>query len=164
MSFVYKLMPSPVGELKLIANDEGLAAILWEDDDPMRIRIACDTQDDAHPILAQTAQQLQEYFAGKRKTFTVPLNFIGTPFQKKVWHVMMKIPYGQTRTYGQLAAQINHPTASRAVGAANGKNPISIIGPCHRVIGSSGKLTGYAGGLNIKQQLLQLERGQLTLI
>lgn len=161
MTYVHKLMSSPVGELKLIASENGLAAILWEDDDPKRIRIDHGTRDDAHAVLVKTQEQLQEYFAGERKVFTVPLDFIGTPFQKLVWQAMMEIPYGQTRTYGQLAMQIDHPTASRAVGAANGKNPISIIGPCHRVIGSSGKLTGYAGGLEVKQRLLQLERGGL---
>jgi methylated-DNA-[protein]-cysteine S-methyltransferase len=105
---------------------------------------------------------LNEYFAGERKKFSVKLDFRGTPFQKKVWHAMLSIPFGETRTYGDLARQIGEPKAVRAVGAANGKNPIAIIGPCHRVIGSSGKLTGYAGGLPVKALLLRLEGGEVS--
>lgn len=105
----------------------------------------------------QTEQQLNEYFSGTRKTFTIPLHPIGTEFQKQVWTALTSIPYGETRTYAQLASQIGNPKAVRAVGAANGKNPLSIIVPCHRVIGSSGNLTGFAGGLDAKATLLSLE-------
>ena len=105
----------------------------------------------------QAERELSEYFAGKRKVFLVALDFIGTEFQKKVWQAMIAIPFGETRSYGHLARQIGNNKASRAVGAANGKNPISIIGPCHRVIGASGKLTGFAGGIPTKKYLLSLE-------
>lgn len=157
MTHYFKLMPSPVGELTLVASDKGLSAILWENDDPKRIKRQALQQDDRHPVLLETEQQLQEYFAGQRQRFTLPLDFIGTPFQQKVWQALVAIPFGETRTYAEIAREIGHPTAVRAVGAANGKNPISIIAPCHRVIGSNGKLTGFAGGLAIKAQLLKLE-------
>ncbi|MBP3953826.1 methylated-DNA--[protein]-cysteine S-methyltransferase [Gemmata sp. G18] len=157
MSYVYKTMPSPIGELKLIGSEKGLAAILWENDDPLRVRLEAGSEDPHHPVLVATEQQLNEYFAGTRKVFSVALDFVGTPFQQKVWRALLSIPFGETRSYGELARQIGHPTSARAVGAANGKNPISIIGPCHRVIGSSGKLTGYAGGLAAKALLLRLE-------
>ena len=112
----------------------------------------------AHPVLLDTERELAEYFAGKRKTFSVPLDMRGTSFQKNVWHALLAIPFGETRSYGQLAKQLGSPQAMRAVGAANGRNPISIVVPCHRVIGSSGKLTGFAGGLETKAWLLTLEQ------
>jgi methylated-DNA-[protein]-cysteine S-methyltransferase len=157
MSYVYKTMKSPVGTLKLVASEAGLAAVLWENDDPRRVRLKVGSQDEHHPVLVEAERQLTEYFAGKRKAFSVKLDFVGTPFQKKVWQAMLRIPFGETRSYGELAKQIGNPKAVRAVGAANGKNPISIIGPCHRVIGASGKLTGFAGGLEVKALLLRLE-------
>ncbi len=157
MKYFYKTMKSPVGQLKLVGNDDGLAAILWEDDNPNRIRLGNVIENKIHPTLLQTEQQLTEYFTGKRKLFSINLNFVGTEFQKKVWQALLTIPFGETRSYGQIAKQIGNAKASRAVGAANGKNPISIIAPCHRVIGSSGKLTGFAGGLKIKAHLLALE-------
>lgn len=158
-TYVYKFMKSPVGELKLVASDKGLAAILWEDDNPKRVRLNIAGEDRHHPILLETERQLAEYFAGKRKTFTVKLDFAGTDFQKSVWQALLKIPFGQTRSYGEIAKSLGNAKAMRAVGAANGKNPISIIAPCHRVIGSTGKLTGFAGGLDVKARLLELERG-----
>jgi methylated-DNA-[protein]-cysteine S-methyltransferase len=157
MKHVYTKMKSPVGLLTLIASDKGLAAILWENDDPHRVRVASEAEDKDHPILAEVKEQLAEYFAGKRTEFTVGLDPIGTDFQKKVWHALSTIPFGETRSYGAIAKQIGKPTASRAVGAANGKNPISIIVPCHRVIGSTGQLTGFAGGLKVKAHLLSHE-------
>jgi methylated-DNA-[protein]-cysteine S-methyltransferase len=157
MTYVYKTMPSPLGELKLVASGEGLAAILWENDDPKRIRLRPVQEDKNHPVLVETQQQLTDYFAGKRQTFSVALAFAGTEFQKKVWQALLTIPFGETRSYAQIAGQIGHPKAMRAVGAANGKNPISIIAPCHRVIGADGKLTGFAGGLEAKACLLTLE-------
>lgn len=157
MTHYFKRMPSPVGELTLVASDKGLSAILWENDDPTRIKRVGLQQDNQHPVLLETQTQLEEYFAGTRQHFTLPLDFVGTEFQQKVWHALVAIPFGETRTYAQIAREIGHPTAVRAVGAANGKNPISIIAPCHRVIGSNGKLTGFAGGTAIKAQLLQLE-------
>mgnify|MGYP000773019812 CR=1 FL=1 len=110
------------------------------------------------PLLQEAEEQLNEYFAGARREFDLPLAPKGTPFQKAVWAEMNKIPYGETRTYGQIAAQIGRPTACRAVGMANNRNPIVIVIPCHRVLGYDGKLTGYAGGLDIKERLLALEK------
>jgi len=157
MRTVHTLMPSPVGELTLVATDRGLAAILWENDDPARVRLPPSVEDRDHPVLRETERQLAEYFSGTRRVFSVPLDVRGTPFQRAVWEAMLAIPFGETRSYAELARQIGNPKAVRAVGAANGRNPISIIGPCHRVIGSSGKLTGFAGGLAAKSFLLRLE-------
>lgn len=112
------------------------------------------------PVLAQAAAQLAEYFAGQRQSFTVPLAPRGTPFQQEVWRALCAIPYGQTRSYGQLAAALGRPSAARAVGGACRRNPIWLMIPCHRVVGASGSLTGYAGGLERKKALLALEQGQ----
>lgn len=160
MIYAYKTMKSPVGELKLVASDKGLAAILWENDNPRRVRLAPVSEDKNHPVLLEAERQLKDYFSGKRKSFSVKLDFKGTEFQKKVWAALLTIPFGETRSYGQIAEQMKNPKAVRAVGAANGKNPISIIAPCHRVIGSTGKLTGFAGGLEAKARLLALEGRQ----
>ena len=157
MDLVYKLMPSPVGELKLIASQTGITAILWENDPPRRVRLENMVRDDRNPLLLEAERQLREYFAGKRQSFSLPLDPRGTTFQKSVWTALLAIPFGETRTYGELARQLGTPTASRAVGAANGRNPLSIVVPCHRVIGSTGKLTGFAGGLDAKAYLLRLE-------
>jgi methylated-DNA-[protein]-cysteine S-methyltransferase len=156
-------MDSPVGQLKLVARGERLAAILWENDKPNRVRLGEVTPDDDRPILREAERQLNEYFAGKRQTFDLALDFQGTEFQKKVWAALLTIPFGQTRSYAQIAAQIGNINAVRAVGAANGRNPISIVAPCHRVIGASGELTGFAGGLANKMLLLSLEAGQTSL-
>jgi methylated-DNA-[protein]-cysteine S-methyltransferase len=156
-SYVYKTMHSPIGELKLVASDAGLAAVLWENDNPRRVQLNIVAENDSHPVLVETERQLGEYFAGKRTTFALPLDFRGTEFQQAVWHALLTIPFGETRSYSHIAAQIGNPTAARAVGAANGRNPISIVAPCHRVIGSSGELTGFAGGLAAKARLLALE-------
>jgi methylated-DNA-[protein]-cysteine S-methyltransferase len=161
--YVSKTISSPVGELTLVASAQGLAAILWENDSPRRVRLNITAQDPSHPVLLETERQLGEYFAGTRQRFTVPLDFAGTQFQRDVWQALLTIPFGQTRSYGQIAQQLGNPKAVRAVGAANGKNPISIIAPCHRVIGSTGKLTGFAGGLEAKAYLLELEGGALHL-
>lgn len=147
MSLAWKMMESPVGKLKLVASDEGLAAILWKDDRPSRVRLSDLVENNQHPVLVETERQLREYFAGERKEFSIALDMRGTQFQKDVWETLLAIPFGETRSYGQLAKQLGNPQATRAIGAANGRNPISIIVPCHRVIGSSGKLTGFAGGL-----------------
>jgi methylated-DNA-[protein]-cysteine S-methyltransferase len=157
MTYAFKIVPSPVGSLTLVASDKGLAAILWENDDPLRVRLTPRMENPQHPILLETERQLAKYFAGELTRFTLPLDFSGTEFQKKVWQALLTIPFGETRSYGEIARQIGLPNASRAVGAANGKNPISIIAPCHRVIGSTGKLTGFAGGLKAKELLLGLE-------
>lgn len=157
MNHYHKKIKFPVGELKLIVNDKGLAAILWERDDPKRTGIDVSTESIDHPVLLEAEKQLTEYFDKKRTEFTLELDFTGTEFQKKVWIALLTIPFGETRTYGQIAKQIDHPKAVRAVGAAANKNPISIIAPCHRVIGASGKLIGFAGGLINKSILLQIE-------
>lgn len=158
MSLAWKHMKSPVGRLKLVASDKGLVAVLWENDRPSRVRLNELVEDEGHPILVEAEQQLGEYFAGNRKEFSIALDMRGTAFQKDVWEALLGIPFGETRSYGQLARQLGNPQAMRAVGAANGRNPISIIVPCHRVIGASGKLTGFAGGLDTKADLLELER------
>ena len=157
MSLAYKTMESPVGKLKLVASDEGLVAVLWQNDRPSRVRIGDLVEDDRHPVLLKAERQLGEYFAGKRKEFSVSLDMRGTPFQKNVWEALLAIPFDETRSYGQLAKQLGNPNATRAVGAANGRNPLPIIVPCHRVIGSTGKLTGFGGGLDTKAHLLNIE-------
>ena len=161
---VSKTLRSPVGELTLVASANGLAAILWENDRPGRVKLNIVAQDDNHPVLRETERQLNQYFAGTRTHFDLPLDFAGTDFQKKVWAALLTIPFGETRSYAQIAAQVGSPKAVRAVGAANGRNPISIVAPCHRVIGSNGTLTGFAGGLDAKRVLLALEgkEGLLT--
>jgi methylated-DNA-[protein]-cysteine S-methyltransferase len=154
---VYKRMASPVGRLTLVAGYEGLAAILWEDDRPSRVGVYLDVQDDRHPVLLETERQLREYFAGRRTEFALTLDISGTTFQRAVWDALRTIPFGETRSYGDIARQIDRPTAARAIGAASGRNPVSIVTPCHRVVGSSGGLTGFAGGLEAKARLLALE-------
>jgi methylated-DNA-[protein]-cysteine S-methyltransferase len=163
MALSFKFVESPVGRLKLVASSEGLAAILWENDSPARVPLSDLVEDLNHPILLETERQLREYLDGKRREFSIPLDVRGTNFQKNVWQALLGIPFGETRTYGQLARQIGRPEASRAVGAANGRNPLSIVVPCHRVIGASGKLTGFAGGLEVKARLLNLESAQPAL-
>jgi methylated-DNA-[protein]-cysteine S-methyltransferase len=155
---VHKTVHSPVGRLTMIASDAGLAAILWENDRPGRVRLAIGVEDRDHPVLVEAERQLAQYFAGTRKEFGVTLDVAGTPFQRKVWSALLTIPFGETRSYRQIATQIGSPAAVRAVGAANGRNPVSIMAPCHRVIGSTGKLTGFAGGLDVKARLLAHER------
>jgi methylated-DNA-[protein]-cysteine S-methyltransferase len=159
MTYTCTTFASAVGELKLVANGSRLAAILWENDKPGRVRLGPMREAPDDPVLIRTAGQLREYFAGTRHCFDLELDFVGTEFQKKVWAALLTIPFGETRSYSQIAEQIGNPAAVRAVGAANGKNPISIVAPCHRVIGASGKLTGFAGGLEAKQLLLTLEGG-----
>lgn len=157
MKLSYIEMDSPVGRLKLVAHDQALVAVLWENENPKRVRLAELMEQPQHPILLATQQQLSEYFAGNRQQFNLPLDFEGTEFQQKVWQALLSIPFGETRSYKQIAEQIGNVKAVRAVGAANGKNPISIIAPCHRVVGANGKLVGFAGGLDNKEILLQLE-------
>ena len=154
----YKIIASPVGALKLVASSRGLTAILWERDDPKRVRLGVLVGDPDHPVLLETERQLAEYFAGVRTAFDIELDMTGTEFQKRVWAALLTIPFGATRSYAEIARQIGRPKASRAVGAANGRNPVSILAPCHRAIGSDGKLHGFAGGLEVKQYLLDLER------
>ena len=164
MSYDYMLMPSPVGQLTLVARHDKLSAILWETERANRVRLGELRAADDNPVLLETERQLMEYFAGRRDRFELELEFTGTDFQNQVWRALLTIPFGETRSYSQIAQQIGNPNAVRAVGAANGRNPISIIAPCHRVIGASGGLTGFAGGLEAKQYLLALEdRSQTTM-
>ena len=154
----YCLTNSPVGKLLLAGDNEALRLISFQDG---AHPTPCDpswTYDEA-PFRGAISQ-IKDYFAGKLKTFTLNLKPEGTSFQQKVWQQLRSIPYGQTTSYGQIARAVGDPQASRAVGAANGKNPLSIVIPCHRVIGTSGKLVGYGGGLNIKESLLSLENGR----
>jgi methylated-DNA-[protein]-cysteine S-methyltransferase len=158
MTLACATLPSPVGALTLVAGDAGLVAVLWEGDAPDRVRLEPMSEQADHPVLVATIAQLGEYFAGQRRVFDLPLDFRGTDFQVSVWHALLAIPFGETRSYGEIARTIERPSASRAVGAANGRNPISIIAPCHRVVGSKGALTGFAGGLAAKSYLLNLEQ------
>lgn len=155
--YVATWMDSPVGRLWLVASNDALVAIQWEHERSTGGRFASAAASADHPVLAETARQLTEYFAGTRRTFSVQLQFGGTDFQRRVWQALLTIPYGETRSYGQVARQIGRPVAVRAVGAANGRNPIPIIAPCHRVIGSTGQLVGFGGGLAVKARLLELE-------
>lgn len=157
MSYAYKVIDFPVGKLKLVAKGSKLSAILWENDKPDRVRLGPMQEEKGNPVLAEAERQLNEYFSGKRNCFELKLEFAGTEFQRKVWEALLTIPCGETRSYREIAVQIGKPKAVRAVGAATGKNPISIIAPCHRVIGASGNLTGFAGGLGTKKLLLDLE-------
>lgn len=157
MQLYFKYIDSPVGQLQLVAHDQALVAIKWDTEDPKRLRLANLIEHQTHSILLKVEKQLDEYFRSQRQVFDVPLDLAGTEFQQKVWRALQDIPYGQTRSYKEIAEQIGNVKAVRAVGAANGKNPISIIVPCHRVIGASGQLVGFAGGLDYKQSLLQLE-------
>ncbi len=155
---VYTRMDSPLGQLTLVATDDGLAGILWENDRPGRVRFDLAGEAPQHPVLMETERQLREYFAGRRSTFSLTLATEGTEFQRRVWTALRTIPFGETRSYSEIARQIGRPRAVRAVGAANGRNPVSIVTPCHRVIGATGSLTGFAGGLAAKARLLELEQ------
>ncbi|WP_228439885.1 methylated-DNA--[protein]-cysteine S-methyltransferase [Chryseobacterium phocaeense] len=155
----YKDVSSPVGLIRVIASDKGLAAIIWEGEDCKRTKLSVPVREDNHPILLKTEDQLNEYFENKRKVFDIPFDLKGTEFQIKVWEALLKIPYGVTKTYGELAVILGDIKAVRAVGGALNKNPVSIIIPCHRVVGASGKLVGFAGGLENKSVLLDLEQG-----
>lgn len=157
MSLSYlTISDTPVGCLLLVANSDALVEIRFLDSQSSDggEHIDCSY---SHSVLTQTVNELNEYFCGKRKQFTVPLHLAGTPFQSSVWQALQSIPYGEVVSYGEIANSIGNPKASRAVGMANNRNRIPIIIPCHRVIGKNGDLTGYAGGIDIKQWLLQLE-------
>lgn len=157
----YRWMKSPVGKLLLAADERGLRFLLFaEGRTPPRIEP--DWKNDSR-LLQEPARQLSAFFAGELHQFDLPLAPQGTEFQKRVWDALLEIPFGETTSYGELARRLGNPTASRAVGLANGSNPIAIIIPCHRVIGSNGKLTGYGGGLPNKRWLLDFEHNQLRL-
>ncbi len=154
-------MTSPVGELHLVSSNDGIVAILWGDEFERECRVRFVGQvnvvDAATGVGALAVEQLHEYFSAQRQKFDLPLDLRGTPFQVRAWRALASIPYGQMATYKEQAQRIGSPTAVRAVGAANGRNPLSIVLPCHRVIGSDGSLTGFAGGLATKRALLEFE-------
>ncbi len=154
---IYRHWQSPLGNLHLVADDGGLRALAFDANWERVAASLGEWRAGNHPLLAQVICELGEYFAGQRKSFSVRLAPRGTEFQNKVWRALEKIPYGETCTYGEQAGRIRSPKAVRAVGTANGRNPICILLPCHRVVGASGALTGYAGGLAAKKALLALE-------
>jgi methylated-DNA-[protein]-cysteine S-methyltransferase len=162
----YAVMTSPLGEILIMGNSAGLTAIAFQRGRNSVIpepdwQVAGSDSDDT--VVSEAIDQLRAYFAGELQEFDLPLAPVGTPFQKEVWQALLEIPYGQTISYGELADRLGKPNAARAVGAANGQNPVAIVIPCHRVIGSDGSLTGYASGVDIKAALLGLERnGQLA--
>jgi methylated-DNA-[protein]-cysteine S-methyltransferase len=158
---LYTLQDSPIGELLLLGDGEALHGLSMQDGRrPIRPRRDWKRRDEA---FADAREQLGEYFAGTRTSFDLPLVLNGDAFQTLVWEELQRIPYGETVSYGQVARQIGRPDAARAVGLANGRNPIAVIVPCHRVIGADGSLTGYGGGLERKRLLLELEQGVLSL-
>jgi len=154
----YKTINAPIGPLKLMASDKGLCALMFDGGRNSKIYFdGAIEQSDTHPVLQKAEKQLAEYFAGKRVDFDLPLDMRGTVFQLKAWRELQKIPYGQTISYAEQARRVGDVKKARAVGMANGRNPIAIIVPCHRVIGTSGALVGFGGGLKTKQYLLDIE-------
>lgn len=155
---VLRTMSSPVGELRLVASPTGLRSVLWANEEAdLDDVVRADSK-----ILDSAVRELTEYFAGERREFHTPLDPVGTPFQQSVWRVLSTIPFGHTMSYGDQARALGDARKARAVGAANGRNPIPIIVPCHRVIGSNGSLTGFAAGVGIKKILLDFERAQMA--
>jgi len=150
---------SPIGALKVIASGAGMRAILWPDDEPDRVALRHEIEDVGldEPVLAEAAQQLTQYFVGERTVFDLPLDPAGTAFQLQAWQALRSIPFGTTVSYAEQAEQMGDRRKARAVGAANGRNPLSIVVPCHRVVGSNGSLTGFAGGTDAKRWLLHHE-------
>ena len=160
----YTELVSPIGLLVIVAADDRIAAIHFDGQGIERFRRGTPVRADAWPVLTEARRQLTDYFAGRRRDFDLPLDFGGTEFQRSVWETLLTIPYGETWSYARVAELLGKPTATRAVGAANGQNPIPIVSPCHRVIGKNGSLTGFGGGLPLKEKLLALESGQGTLL
>ena len=163
MTYHQTRMTSPVGELTLLASDAGLCAVMWENEKENRVWKPDSVKNTAHAVLKLAKGQLEEYFANDRTTFDVPLDLHGTEFQVEVWNALASIPFGKTISYATQAQRLGRPQAMRAVGAANGRNPISIILPCHRVVGSNGSLTGFAAGIDTKKWLLDHEKGHTKL-
>jgi len=159
---MWTVMDSPVGELRIVERNGALTAIEFAPWRPSSDGRPLGARDDADPVLVETVRQLMAYFNGELKVFDLPLAPHGTEFQQRVWKELLEIEHGETASYGQIAARLGHTNAaSRAVGLANGRNPIPIVIPCHRVIGADGSLTGYAGGMDRKQTLLELEQDAL---
>ena len=155
-------LSSPIGELLLIADDKALCGLYMDLERGWLPRVEIGPRDDG--ALPEARRQLDEYFAGTRQVFDIAIRLHGTEFQRQVWDALLEIPYGETRSYGEQARRIGLPDAPRAVGAANGQNPVSIVVPCHRVIGANGALTGYGGGIERKRWLLAHEARQRTLL
>lgn len=164
MSLSFDRYASALGEILIVADERGLTGLHFVDQKHFPKDFSDWQLAPSHTVLRAARTQLDEYFAGLRRRFELPLAPRGTLFQQRVWQALTRIPYGETTSYGALAAGLGMASAARAVGAANGRNPIGIVVPCHRVIGSSGALTGYAGGVERKQALLALERGQAALL
>jgi len=160
---VATLFESPIGELRLTASDSALTGVWFPGQGELPAAPANDGHGPANAVLARACEQLAEYFAGGRTTFAVPLEPAGTPFQRRVWEALRAIPYGTTLSYSELARRLGDVRATRAVGAANGRNPIPIIVPCHRVVGADGSLTGFGGGLDRKRWLLEHEGALMRL-
>ena len=156
-NLVEQPLATPIGELTLVANERALVAVLWPTERDGRVRFSSTPQRAENSVLAQAATELGEYFAGTRRSFDVVLDPHGTEFQRQVWWSLRDIPYGETTTYAKQAVAVGRPSAVRAVGSANGRNPLSIVLPCHRVVGSNGSLAGFAGGLDTKRWLLDHE-------
>lgn len=161
--YVFKKIGSPIGSLTLIASDEGLRGLLFENTTGLSLEtLGKFREDKGHKILRTAEIQLSEYFKGTRRRFDIALVYPGTPFQRRVWELLLDIPYGETVSYGEIASRIGDSRKARPVGGAVGTNPIGIMIPCHRVIGKNGALTGFGGGLEVKSFLLNLERGHRT--
>jgi methylated-DNA-[protein]-cysteine S-methyltransferase len=154
MTLTTTTLETPIGTLRLVASERGLRSVSFPGRTPALEAVEGDS-----PALAEAARQLGEYFAGSRTAFTVPLDLVGTPFQREAWRRLAEIPYGETVSYAEQARRLGRPRAFRAVGAANGSNPVPIVLPCHRVVGSDGSLTGFGGGLDVKRALLEHEAG-----
>src|SRR5947207_10440214 len=154
----YSLMPSPLGDVILVANGDALCGVYFDDQKYLPPIDPAWQKDEDSAVLRAAHSQLDQYFAGSRRLFELPLAPNGTPFQRAVWNEIAQVPWGETLTYAELASRAGHPGSARAAGAATGRNPLSIIVPCHRIVGSDGSLTGYAGGLDRKQTLLALEQ------
>ena len=158
---LYTTVESPIGELLLLGDGDALHGLYMQDG--RRPKAISPSWAPSETPFAGVREQLREYFAGRRTSFDVPLAIAGAQFERRVWQALQDIPYGETVSYGEIARRVGEPTAARAVGLANGRNPIAVIVPCHRVIGADGSLTGYGGGLERKRLLLELERGQASL-
>ena len=158
LTFARAFLHVPFGELTVVASDKGVRYITFENDAHPKSFQNMSVMDDAsHPVVARTLSQLGEYFNGTRRTFDVPLDLVGTEFQVQAWNALAKVPYGTTASYAQQAASIGRPKATRAIGAANGRNPVVVVLPCHRIVGADGSLTGFGGGLPVKKWLLDHE-------
>jgi O-6-methylguanine DNA methyltransferase len=161
-TLLYFRTPSPVGPLFLAASTKGLVRLEFEAR-MQKVNAGTTQLQESKPALAPYLRELDDYFAGEQRAFSLPLDLRGTEFQLACWHALLEIPYGETRSYRDIAQAIGHPHAYRAVGLSNNRNPVAIVVPCHRVIASSGSLCGYGGGLDIKRKLLELEQGSARL-